>query len=125
MNVLGVEEDEIVAAAFSLYEGDYGEGEVMRFLEVMRKSLEDINVRALLRAAEFLNSEFDVEGDPAHLVADEIVGMAIAEYIGGTNALFNFFRYDTAKPGVLSSLPPFLDDALGGLIAGCMTRAFS
>ena len=39
-------------------------------------------------------------------------------------ALFNFFYYDTRKPGILAELPPFLDDAIGGFIAGCMTRLF-
>jgi hypothetical protein len=28
------------------------------------------------------------------------------------------------KPGILSRLPIFLDDAIGGLIAGCMTKLF-
>ena len=62
--------------------------------------------------------------DPASLVADEILGMSIANYIGGTNALFNFKRYDTEKPGILSKLDPMLDDIVGGLIAGIMTKIY-
>ena len=49
--------------------------------------------------------------------------MAIAEYIGGTCARFEFTRYDQKKPGILSTLGPFLDDAVAGLIAGCTSQA--
>ncbi len=56
------------------------------------------------------------------IVADELIGIDIAEYIGGKKALFNFFYYDTRKPGILSRLGVFMDDAIGGLIAGCMSR---
>ncbi|MDD1659376.1 MAG: hypothetical protein LUP92_03935 [Methanomicrobiales archaeon] len=51
--------------------------------------------------------------------------MAIAEYIGGTCARFEFTRYDQKKPGILSGLGPFLDDAVAGLIAGCTSRLYS
>jgi phosphatidylglycerophosphatase A len=30
--------------------------------------------------------------------------------------------YDTRKPGILGRLGVFMDDALGGLIAGCMKK---
>jgi phosphatidylglycerophosphatase A len=51
--------------------------------------------------------------------------MAIAECIGGTYARFEFTRYDQKKPGILSKLGPFLDDAVAGLIAGCTSRLYS
>ena len=35
---------------------------------------------------------------------------------------FEFFYYDTKKPGILSRLGVFMDDAIGGLIAGCMSK---
>jgi alpha-ribazole phosphatase CobZ len=117
-------ERELVEAAFELYEGEYGEKEVEKFLNVLRKALQDVNVISLIKAAEYLDTLNLVDDDPAYLVADELIGIQIAEYIGGKNALFNFFRYDTHKPGILAKLPPFQDDAYGGLIAGCMTRAF-
>jgi adenosylcobinamide amidohydrolase len=60
--------------------------------------------------------------DAACIVADELIGIDIAEYIGGKKALFNFVYYDTRKPGILDRLGVFLDDAIGGLIAGCMTK---
>ncbi len=119
-----VDEEDLIKAAFELFEGRYTEEDVERFRKILRKAMKDINIQSLLRAAEYLDSLNLVEGDPSYLVADEMIGMEIAEYIGGRNAFFNFFRYDTRKPGILSELPPFQDDAYGGLIAGCMTRAF-
>ena len=62
--------------------------------------------------------------DPCNLVADEILGINIANYINGTNAIFEFYRYDREKPGILSKLKPFIDDIVGGLIAGIMSRIY-
>jgi alpha-ribazole phosphatase CobZ len=88
----------------------------------------DLNVNLLLQAAFLLEERHgkkrNVKADPAQLVADELIGIAIAEYIGGKNALFNFIRYDRKKPGILKRLGPFVDDAIAGLVAGCMTRYF-
>ena len=119
-----VSEEELIDAAFQLFIGEYSKDDVERFREILRNAMKDINIIALLKAAEYLDSLNLVNDDPSYLVADEMIGIEIAEYIGGRNALFNFFRYDTKKPGILSQLPPFQDDAYGGLIAGCMTRAF-
>ncbi|MFP3953853.1 MAG: phosphatidylglycerophosphatase A [Candidatus Acetothermia bacterium] len=98
------------------------------FNESLERFADDLNVRLLLASALHLEEELErvsVSGDPGHLIADELIGIEIAEYIGGRNALFNFVRYDKEKPGVLSELPPFLDDAVGGLIAGIMTKLFA
>jgi alpha-ribazole phosphatase CobZ len=90
----------------------------------------DINI-ALLLAAALHSEEEEInkgrageagETDAACIVADELIGLDIAEYIGGKKALFNFIYYDTRKPGILSRLGVFMDDAIGGLIAGCMTK---
>ena len=37
-------------------------------------------------------------------VADEVLGIAIASYIGGTRAVFEYVRFDQAKPGILKKL---------------------
>jgi alpha-ribazole phosphatase CobZ len=62
------------------------------------------------------------------LVADELMGMAIATYIAGAKGIFEFTRFDQAKPGILKKLGPITNDAIGGLIAGVSsnmyTRAF-
>ncbi|WP_456368176.1 alpha-ribazole phosphatase CobZ [Thermococcus sp.] len=120
----GITLEKMLDTAMELYVGDESE-KVRRKLErVMLRYLNDINVQALLLSAILLEENFRVEGDPVNLVADELIGINLAEYIGGKMALFNFFYYDTRKPGILAKLPPFLDDAIGGFIAGCMTKLF-
>lgn len=102
----------------------------LRFRSLLDKYLDDINVCTLLWAGYLLNEKFNEKmpeinkEDPTNLVADEILGMSIANYIGGTNAIFNFRRYDTEKPGILSKLEPMIDDVIGGLIAGIMTKVY-
>jgi alpha-ribazole phosphatase CobZ len=62
------------------------------------------------------------------LVADELMGLAIAGYIAGAKGVFEFTRFDQAKPGILKKLGPITNDAIGGLVAGVSsnmyTRAF-
>jgi alpha-ribazole phosphatase CobZ len=130
----GITLDEIVSAAMGLYvshgmpEGQ-AEGEIMKKI---KKYLNDPNVSSLLLGAILLEDELyhnrensEIAGDPVFLLSDEIIGMAIAECIGGTYARFEFTRYDQRKPGILSKLGPFLDDAVAGLIAGCTSRLYS
>jgi phosphatidylglycerophosphatase A len=50
------------------------------------------------------------------LEADEVLGLGIAAYIGGYKGVFDYVRYDKAKPGILGKLGPFMDDVIGGLI---------
>ncbi|AMQ19211.1 alpha-ribazole phosphatase CobZ [Thermococcus peptonophilus] len=120
----GVTLEGMLDTAMELYIGEEKEAAREKLRELMLRYLTDINVQALLMAALLLEEGFRVEGDPVNLVADELIGINIAEYIGGKMALFNFFYYDTRKPGILAELPPFLDDAIGGFIAGCMTKVF-
>jgi alpha-ribazole phosphatase CobZ len=130
----GITLDEIVSAAMGLYvshgmpEGQ-AEGEIMKKI---KKYLNDPNVSSLLLGAILLEDELyhnrensEIAEDPVFLLSDEIIGMAIAECIGGTYARFEFTRYDQKKPGILSKLGPFLDDAVAGLIAGCTSRLYS
>ena len=98
----------------------------------LEKAMTDPNVSSLLLAAVLLEEELcarnpdtGIRSDPVFLLSDEIIGIAIAEYIGGTRARFEFTRYDQRKPGILSRLGPFLDDAVAGLIAGCTSRFYS
>jgi alpha-ribazole phosphatase CobZ len=62
------------------------------------------------------------------LIADELFGLAIANYIAGVRGIFEFTRFDQAKPGILKKLGPITNDAIGGLVAGVSsnmyTRAF-
>ena len=116
--------EKMLDTAMELYIGDDPTEVRKRLRRLMLRYLKDPNVQPLLMAALLLEENFGVEGDPVNLVADELIGIDIAEYIGGKMALFNFFYYDTRKPGILAELPPFLDDAIGGFIAGCMTKLF-
>lgn len=132
----GIGMKDMIESAMELYtphpeaDADKSLDEIKRRLEkIIRQQCCDNNVRLLLAAAIHLDREienglFGIEGDPASIVADELIGISIAEYIGGKKALFNFIRYDKEKPGILSKLGVFLDDAVGGLIAGCMTKLF-
>jgi alpha-ribazole phosphatase CobZ len=96
------------------------------------KSLEDLNVIALLMAAFLVEDDFqnhrvrevNVDDDPAYLYTDEVLGIAISNQIAGTKATFNFKRYDEEKPGIISTLGPMVDDIIAGLIAGCMSKIF-
>ena len=132
----GATMDDLVDAAFELYVGDAGEDAVRElkreYVLLLERNLRDPNVAMLLEAASHLDAVlrsdptciFQGAEDPEALVADELIGMSIAEYIGGKRALFNYVRYDKAKPGVLARLPPFMDDAVGALVAATMTRLF-
>lgn len=93
------------------------------------KSLTDINVIVLLMAALRIEKDLTAKrirevgaGDGVDLYADDVLGLAVANQIAGTNAVFNFRRYSEAKPGIIWGLSPILDDIFAGLIAGCVSR---
>ncbi|AEF97031.1 alpha-ribazole phosphatase CobZ [Methanotorris igneus] len=100
--------------------------------ETIIKELNNPNVSTLLIAAVKLEEEgkkgnlpFNYDEDPNYIYVDEVIGMAIANEIAGTRAIFNFRWYDAKKPGIIKELGLFLDDAIAGLIAGCMSKVFS
>ncbi len=133
MSDVGVEVPQLVEAGMELLAGVEKTEEIEISLEnQIRKSLEDINVVVLIvagiRVEDDLKNhrieEVDVDDDPAYLYSDEVLGMAIANQIAGTKAIFNFKRYDEAKPGVIGTLGPMLDDVFAGLVAGCMSKIF-
>jgi len=59
------------------------------------------------------------------LVADEVLGLAIATYIAGARGIFDFTRFDQAKPGILKKLGPLANDAVGGLVAGVSSNMYT
>ena len=132
----GLTIDDLVEAGFELYvstsESKSEEEGRKRLKELLVANISDINVWLMLVAASELDDMIassesaakGLEGDPAHLVADELIGMCIAEYIAGKRGLFNYIRYDREKPGVIGDLPPFMDDAIGALVAASMTKVF-
>jgi alpha-ribazole phosphatase CobZ len=101
------------------------------FLDV----LEDVNVSALMVMA--FRAQEDAEkglipglsgerflGRPG-LVADEVLGLAIASYIAGTRGIFEYTRFDQAKPGILKKLGPITNDAIGALVAGVSSNMYT
>jgi alpha-ribazole phosphatase CobZ len=99
------------------------------------EALTDVNV-AVLEVACFRAEEDGQNGLipllPAEqfkgrpgLIVDEYLGMTIANYIAGSRAIFEFIRYDQAKPGILRKLGPIANDAIGGLISGVSSRVYS
>jgi alpha-ribazole phosphatase CobZ len=64
------------------------------------------------------------QGRPG-LVADELIGLAIAGYIAGAKGIFEFTRFDQAKPGILKKLGAISNDAIGGLVAGVSSNMYT
>ena len=101
-------------------------------------ALQDVNISTLIVAAYRAQEDAEAglipgltqerfQGRPG-LVADELIGLAISGYIAGARGVFEFTRFDQAKPGILKKLGAISNDAIGGLVAGVSsnmyTRAF-
>ena len=97
--------------------------------------LADVNVSVLITAA--FHAQDDAErglipgltqerfrGRPGP-IADEILGIAIASYIGGTRAVFEYIRFDQAKPGILKKLGSITNDAIGAVVAGASSNMYT
>jgi alpha-ribazole phosphatase CobZ len=97
--------------------------------------LTDVNVSTLIVAAFHAQEEAENGRIPGlskerflgrpGLVADELIGIAIATYIGGSKGMFEFVRFDQAKPGILKKLPPLTNDAIGALVAGASSNVYT
>jgi alpha-ribazole phosphatase CobZ len=133
MNDVGVGVDDLVDAGMELVVGVEKTVEIrLKLKQQIYHSLEDLNVVSFIIAGIRLEEDYekhrvsgvDVDDDPAYLYSDEVFGMSIANQISGTKAIFNFKRYDEAKPGVISKLGPVLDDVFAGLVAGCISKVF-
>lgn len=70
-------------------------------------------------------SKKSYEQDLSFIIADEILGEAVAGYIGGTKGKFEFVRFDKNKPGILKELGMFMDDIIGGLLGGVSANMYS
>ena len=133
----GITIDRLLDAGMALYIGSDEEKDVVRdkLKNVLLKQLNNPNVSTLLIAAILLDKEgkdnnlpFSYDEDPNYVYVDEVIGLAIANEIAGTKAIFNFRFYDAKKPGIIGELDKngyvFLDDAIAGLLAGCMSKVF-
>ena len=140
LKAMGISTDDIVSAALEIYFPHPGvetrEKAERRFRNEMDIALADPNLALLIYAGVLLESEgreaslpnlkqSDYDNDLTCLIADEVLGMSIAKYIGGYKGLFEFVRYDKAKPGILGRLGPFMDDVIGGLIGGVSSNMYT
>jgi len=136
----GITFEDLVKTALELYLPHPGVETREKALKLLKEgfdqALSDVNIAALTMAGlrleedgrrslipSLLNETF--EKDPAFLVADEILGMAIANYIAGTRGVLEYVRFDELKPGMLKKLGPILDDAICGIIAGVSSNMYS
>ena len=127
MKEAGVELPQLVDAGLELLAGVEKDEELeLRLEKQIKKALEDINVVVLIMAGIRVEEDLlqhriegvNVDDDPAYLYTDEVLGMAIANQIAGTKAIFNFKRYDEAKPGIIGTLGPMLDDVFFFFLTG-------
>jgi len=138
----GISLKDLINTALELFVPHPGVETKEKAAEILREefldALSDVNVSCLevacFRAQEDAEkglipslSKERFKGRPG-LVADELLGLAIANYIAGVRGIFEFTRFDQAKPGILKKLGSITNDAIGGLVAGVSsnmyTRAF-
>ncbi len=136
----GIKIDAMVESGLELFTPSHGiesrEKASKLFRKGLIKVLSDFNISALILAALKLQEEGEIGSipnlpkkdfleDPISLVADESIGMAIANYIAGTWGFYNFLYFERKKPGMIKNLGPFLDDAIGGLLAGVLSNIYT
>ncbi|MEM3366504.1 MAG: bifunctional adenosylcobinamide hydrolase/alpha-ribazole phosphatase CbiS [Candidatus Methanomethyliaceae archaeon] len=135
----GITTDDLVETAMEMYipHPEFTREKARKLFERhLLEVMSDINVSALVMMAFRMNEDGErgllpgvdkvsFKGDPVYLVADEILGTSIAFLIAGYYGLFEFYRFDRKKPGILGRLPPFVDDAIGALIAGASSRMYT
>ena len=139
MEERGIDLDSMVETGLELLVPHPGVETRERAAELLREELlramSDVNVACLLVAC------FRLEEDAGRglvpglsrerfkrrplLVADELLGMTIACYIAGAKGIFEYIRFNQAKPGMLKELGPIVNDAIGGLIAGASANMYT
>lgn len=135
----GISLKDLVETALEFFVPHPGVETVEKASAVLREEfldiLEDVNVSTLLVMA--FRAQEDAEkghvpglsqerflGRPG-LVADEVLGLAIAGYIAGTRGVFEYTRFDQAKPGILRKLGPITNDAIGALVASASSNMYT
>jgi alpha-ribazole phosphatase CobZ len=135
----GITMQDLVDAALEMYVPHPGIETPEKAAEVLKEeiiqALSDPNVATLITAAFHVQDDAEkglipglsIEyfmGRPG-LVADELFGIAIATYIAGAKGMFEFVRFDQAKPGILKKLGPLTNDPIGALIAGASSNMYT
>ncbi len=139
LDEIGITKDEMWNAAMEIYLPNPAwdiKDMRSRFDRKLSVLCEDINISSLVQGAIALE-DLGIKDcicamprgmfseDPIHLIADEIIGMQIAQYISGTRGIFEFHRFDRHKPGIIGKLGPFLDDMVCGLVGGIMSAIYT
>ena len=103
--------------------------------EELFDALNDPNIATLEYAAFKLQEDAEANRIPGltqeifmgrpGLIADELIGIAIATYIAGARGVFEFTRFDQVKPGILKKLGAITNDAIGGLLAGVSSNMYT
>ncbi|MDL2261024.1 alpha-ribazole phosphatase CobZ [Methanimicrococcus sp. OttesenSCG-928-J09] len=137
---VGVAYADLENTAMEFYVPHPGIETVEKAKAVFRREFEfavsDSNLQLLIYTAILLEKEGQkgklpglskksFEQDLSFIVADEILGEAVAEYIGGSKGRFEFVRFDKNKPGILKDLGMFMDDIIGGLLGGVSANMYS
>ncbi|VVB85842.1 Phosphatidylglycerophosphatase A [uncultured archaeon] len=140
MKEAGISEEALVSSAMELYVPHPGveNKDIAQkvFKRELKLALSDPNLCILLYAGILLEKEGEegrlpgmsketYEKDLTYLIVDEVIGMSIAKYISGDKGIFEYVRFDKLKPGILSTLGPFLDDVIAGLIGGASANMYS
>jgi alpha-ribazole phosphatase CobZ len=135
----GITLEDLISTALELFVPHPGVEDKEKAAKILKEefleALSDVNVSCLIVAC--FRAEEDAQaglipgltrerfmGRPG-LVADELLGMTIACYIAGAKGIFEFVRFDQAKPGILKKLGPLSNDAIGGLIAGVSSNMYT
>ena len=136
---IGITEEKMWDAAMKIYlpNPEWDTAELKRmFHSLLTIYSKDINISSLIQAAIELEKLGNKDmicsmprgmfaTDPIHLIADEILGMQVAQYIAGTRGIFEFHRFDRHKPGIIAELGPFMDDIICGLVGGIMSSIYT
>jgi alpha-ribazole phosphatase CobZ len=135
----GVTLQSLIDCALEMYVPHPGIETIEKATEMLRAEfldiLSDVNI-SMLEVAAFTLQEQAEKGQIPGLtqerfrgrpgpVTDEILGIAIATYIGGTRGVFEYVRFDQAKPGILKSLGSVTNDAIGALVAGASSNMYT
>ena len=135
----GITLQSLIDSALEMYVPHPGIETPEKATEMLKEEFQDIltdpNVATLITAA--FHAQEDAEkglipglsieyfmGKPG-LVADELIGIAISTYIAGAKGMFEFTRFDQAKPGILKKLGPLTNDAIGALVAGASSNMYT
>jgi alpha-ribazole phosphatase CobZ len=135
----GISLKELVDCGLELFVPHPGIETAEKAAAVLRKelldALADVNVSTLIVMA--FRAQEDAEkglipglsqerflGRPG-LVADEVLGLAIAGYLAGTRGVFEYTRFDQVKPGILKRLGPITNDAVAALVASASSNMYT